>query len=175
MITQDPDPWRAGSGRNCPTCKEHFSLKMRRTFLALLKFFFFFLPHMTFSIYLHFPLYQTQMKHHIRYVIYFLFPYCASLLTVEVLSHKKLSVAHSKQNKKWHVHTITNFTPSLPLILTSLSLFFLFFSFKCNRSCWYAEPPLSQSPHPSLCDCFPWRWISCESFQENDKNYELTR
>ena len=50
MITQDPDPWRAGSGRNCPTCKEHFSLKMRRTFLALLNFFFFFTTYDIFHL-----------------------------------------------------------------------------------------------------------------------------
>ena len=174
MITQDPDPWRAGSGRNCPTCKEHFPLKMRRTFLALLNFFFFFTTYDIFHLLAFSVVPNTnEASHQICHL--FSFSLLCFSFNCWALSHKKLSVAHSKQNKKWHVHTITNFTPSLPLILTSLSLFFLFFSFKCNRSCWYAEPPLSQSPHPSLCDCFPWRWISCESFQENDKNYELTR
>lgn len=49
----------------------------------------------------------------------------------------------------------------------SLSLLFLFISFKCNRSCWYAEPPFPQSPVPSLCASFPWRWKHCKYLQEH--------
>lgn len=50
---------------------------------------------------------------------------------------------------------------------TSLLLSLFIFPFQNYRSSWYAEPPFSQSPHPSLGACSPCGRTSCKYLQKH--------